>query len=157
MVHVLRAFPGVSELESKFAGAALWPQELERLKGVADLLTERLFGLNVASTLYPGNDGFRCMSDSEWDAWDMHFYALEYEYEDAKPLWDALNWDVSDGNGNELKCMALIGRQVLCVAKGLKGQIPDIESVEAEVQAGAWGDRLEADVRRFRRKKSRAA
>lgn len=69
-----------------------------------------------------------CDYHTEWnDDWSDHDDPIEYEaaflnvlrpYSEARPFWEALGWDISDGAGHELGCAHFFGRQIIALKRG---------------------------------------
>ena len=89
----------------------------------------------VADTQYPENTG------EDEAAWDRSFHHWEDNFACLNPaaagwaatilIFEAAGWDITDGRGEPLGILDYVGRQLVCVAKGLKGHLPG-ESIADE-------------------------
>lgn len=84
----------------------------------------------------------------QWRDYELSFEPLSHPFDEQRPLWEALGWDVTDGNGQPLICLAeYFERPLLAFIKGLPSYGADEPA--AEVKAEDWGAALEAEARRF--------
>lgn len=157
--YVLRSLPGVEPLEAKLrsrdenweAGAS-WRPEFDDLGAEIDGLSAELFGITEDQTRFEWDhlqpiEGY----EAAHRAWELNFELLHHDYDQARPVWEALGWDVGDGSGDEAHCLFYLGRQIICATKGLRGHLPDSEealSAQADRVAEAWAARLQQSSRR---------
>lgn len=161
---ILRELPGVAEMEDHLKRAEAdpsgsWSKLRDGLNEKTDALSVRLFGLAVADTHYPEATG----EDDE--AWNRSFHRWEDNFACLNPtadgwavtilILDAAGWDITDGKGKPLAILDYIGRQLVCVAKGLKGRQPGEVSADDEplFDAAAVEKALAADAVAFKLRK----
>lgn len=83
-------------------------------------------------------------------AWMLHFEALSLPFDQQRPLWAALGWDVTGPDGQPLTCLEAFAPQIIASVKGLPLQGEDgVDTVEA-IKAEDWGSSLEAEARKFK-------
>lgn len=138
---ILRELPGIAEMEDHLKRAAAdpsgsWSKLRDGLDQKADALSVRLFGLTVADTNYPEDTG------EDEAHWDRSFHRWEDNFACLNPtddgwavtilIFDAAGWDITDGQGRPLAIMDYLGRQLVCVAKGLKGRHPGEAAADDE-------------------------
>lgn len=147
---VLRDIPGIAEIEARLseedAGRLMRP-EIEELRKDIDLLSLRLFGATASQTDYRSLPwDTRPASEDEWEA---HFEFLEYEFDEEDDFWSAFEVDVTDGAGEQLLCIDVLGRQLVCALKQVhpiasllfvEGQGKNQEQIDAEAEA--WARRV---------------
>ncbi len=75
---------------------------------------------------------------------DPRYEFLKLMRDEADEYWARLGWDVTDGEGKQLRVMEYLSRPLLCAVKGLH---PDAKLAMAD---DAWAASLEADARRFK-------
>lgn len=149
--YVLRDLAGVADLESRLQRIEThpnpeWAPERDGLDETVDRLSSRLFGITVVDTVQedPG--------DKAWDEWERHFKFLYDDDEEPEDLiWDAMGWDLSDGQGGMLLSAAHLARQIVCAAKGLRGRLPGSEISEAERvdRQADWAAEMQAAAQKF--------
>lgn len=119
---LLRDLPGVREIEE-----LCWnPENLDPPRAIdtfskIDVISARLFGIWETDTYLeelPENPSEAALAAHE--EWEAHFSPCYYEYEDeVVTLWNALGWDLSNENGEELFCAEHFSRQIIAAIKGL--------------------------------------
>ena len=105
-----------------------WSKLRDGLDEKTDALSVRLFGLAVADTHFPTHTG------EDEATWDRSFHQWEDNFACLNPapdgwtatllIFEAAGWDITDGQGEPLAILDYVGRQLVCVAKGLKGHLP---------------------------------
>lgn len=127
----LRNEPGVGPLE--------WEVEqhgwTEALVESAHDLAEDLFGV--------------CEIDIEveMDLADPRFEFLRLMRDEADAYWARLGWDITDGEGRQLRVMEYLSRPLLCAVRHLH---PAARFTRADE---AWAASLEADAKQFKAKR----
>lgn len=159
---VLRDLPGVAELERRLEDISkhrypTWAPGVDNLQDDVARLTRKLFDLDQFDTYSPADEITEETTDEEYDRlyarWEENFKLLDSDDGDAMLIvFDAMGWDVRDENGNVLMALDYIGRQVVCVAKGLKGSPPDPGGVTREALED-WETTLAAEAEQFRRRR----
>ncbi len=91
-------------------------------------LAEHLFGI--------------CDEDIELD--DSHFPVLRMFRDEADAYWASHGWDVTDGQGKQLRCMEYLIRPMVCAVERLH---PDATLPSA---TDAWAAQLEEEAKRFK-------
>ncbi len=159
-VIALRDLPGIADIERRMnLPNAQWAPENDNLKEDIDKVSRRLFGIAESDTDYLWRADLSSDENSKaFDAWELNFRLAYVVFEDAEPVWRALGWDISDGEGNPLTCAWEFDRQIICAAKGLRGHQPILEaandeaaSEEALRSAESWAEGLAREAKRFRR------
>jgi hypothetical protein len=156
--YVLRDLPGVADLEARLKRievdpSGAWSKLRDGLQRDVDTLSRRLFDLTDAET---GHKADYSLSDADgrksYDRWEQNFKCL-YGGDDVLIfVLDAMGWDVVDEAGQVLRSFHYLDRQIVCVAKGLRGRAPptDLQELELADVAEAWGDSLAEEAARFR-------
>jgi hypothetical protein len=147
-IYVLRNLPGIVEVEQLLERAEqhqnpLWAPELDRAKALVHDVSRRIFGLSEQDTewsLRAIRAGFE-----DYNEWEDHFWAESGGDRDVSEL----GWDVTDGQGEDLRCLPYFHRQIVCVAEELLGPSPNISGVSNEV----WQERLTDEVAKWRSEK----
>lgn len=123
----LRYEPGVGPLEWQVEQYG-WKDELIAM---AHGLARHLFGV--------------CEFDIEDEIAldDPRFEFLTMFRDEADVYWGQLGWDVTDGEGKQLRVMEYLSRPLLCAVKHLH---PDARFTRADE---AWAAKLEADAKHF--------
>lgn len=163
--------PGIARVEHGLnLKNALWAPENDDLEDRVAALSIQHFGRTVEQTVYEFPERFLALYDendpyddeegdevtpdrqyvydvmSEAGEWNLHFEVLDLPFEQQIPLWTALGWDVTDGKGDQPKCLERFERQLLAHAKGL----PVMGAAAAsKVDAESWGAKLAAEAERF--------
>lgn len=75
---------------------------------------------------------------------DPRYECLKLMRDEADEYWARLGWDVTDGEGKQLRVMEYLSRPLLCAVKRLH---PDAKLAMAD---DAWAASLEADAKRFK-------
>lgn len=128
----LRSLPGIHGLEARLDRIAAhpnphWAPDMENLEQDADQLSQRLFGVSHEETFFTLVSAQEGLSQDQFERlahdWDRHFAFLD----DAGPQqmvdgFVALGWDVSNGEGQLLKSVVLLARQLVVHANGLRSQ-----------------------------------
>lgn len=125
---LLREIPDVELFEYRFHEHGSWTDELEDW---AHGIAESLFGISEYDI------------DDDWDD-DKYFPVLRYMRDEGDAYWAKHGWDVTDGNGKELRIMDCLTRPMVCLVEKLH---PDARFTLADE---AWAERLEADAKQFR-------
>lgn len=153
--YVLRDLPGITAIEAKlrtrdeqWESGAAWRPEYDSLDADIEATSIALFGVTEDQTRFEW-DYARPFEEYEAASrsWEMNFELIYCDYDQSKPVWDALGWDVSDGEGDEAYSLAYFGRQIVGATKGMFGYLPDSEEAltsQAERQAAAWAAKLQA-------------
>lgn len=153
--YVLLELPGIVAIETKLRTreeqwdhGASWRPEYDTLEADIRAASVTLFGVTEDQTWFQW-DYARPFEEYESASrtWEMNFDLIHYDYDQSKPVWDALGWDVSDGEGDEAYSLAYFGRQIVGATKGMFGYLPDSEEAltsQAERQAMAWAAKLQA-------------
>lgn len=163
-LKLVRDLPGVAELEARLHAHyadknSAWSPERDALAADSADLSRRLFGLADDDTEFDDawvEEGGRFAGEdwaTAYDRWEEHFALLRLGNEaGARIVFEAMGWDVTDGRGEDLLSLDLIGRPLVCAAKGLLGRLPgsEITDQEAEDRAKAWGDRLAKAAQDFK-------
>lgn len=129
----LRDQPGVGVLE--------W--EVEQHGWTDDLidwaheLAEDLFGVSE----------FDLAGEIAFD--DPLFEFLTLMRDEADEYWARVGWDITDGNGKQLRVMEYLSRPLICAVKRL---LPAARFTKADE---AWAAQMEADAKRFSSKRER--
>jgi hypothetical protein len=150
---VLRDLPGVAELEARLQcierhPSKDWAPEADGLGESVDRISRSLFGITETETRLDGG------ADDATLGWELNFAFLYGEDHAATELiFDAMGWDILGQDDDWLLCLHSLSRQIVCVAKGLKGHLPGAEPDEASLarMANDWGASLAAQAERFRR------
>jgi len=74
---------------------------------------------------------------------DARFDFLKLMRDEADEYWARLGWEVTDGEGQQLRVMEYLGRPLLCAVKDLHA---DAKFTKAD---DAWAAQMEADAKRF--------
>ena len=107
----LRDLPGVQ----RAADLCRNPRNFEYLAAgftmeeVADI-SIRLFSITAWDTELDVDDELEGMTPAEYEA---NFQVTRLPWPESQPFWEALGWDISDGNGGELICAHLFARQII--------------------------------------------
>jgi hypothetical protein len=132
MLIYLRYQPGVGPLEWEVEqhgwtnGAIEWAHDLaEELFGVCELDIEDEIAMD-----------------------DPRFEFLRMMRDEADEYWARLGWDITDGDGRQLRVMEYLARPLLCAVKQLH---PGARFMRAEEE---WGARLEADAKMFKNRRA---
>jgi hypothetical protein len=124
---LLRHQPNVEVLEYRLVEEGGWTDDLEAW---AHYIAEELFGISeydIDDDLEPHFEAvFRMMRDESDAYWAKH------------------GWDVTDGEGKELKVMDYLTRPMVCLVEQLH---PD---ARFKMSTDSWAAQLEADAKRFR-------
>jgi hypothetical protein len=166
---VLRSLPGVMDVENLIHTIQAhpnphWAPENDQLPDVVDRVSMRLFGINQQDTEFKGDE----LSGGDWyaayEVWEQNFAFAEFYFDDGGDesqqdaleleIWTLLGWDVTDGSGKPLECVAHFERQIICATKGLAGHLPGAEPTDEEALAAAerWAQTLMAGDQRPARK-----
>lgn len=86
-----------------------------------------------------------CDLDTD-DIDEAHFEVRRFMRDEADAWWATYGWDVTDGEGRQLRVMEFLTRPMVCMVKSLHE--------DASYSGGdkAWADQLEDEARRFRPK-----
>lgn len=169
----LRDLPGMQRIIELAANPAQHnPNMRTLLDEEIDALSIRLFRITEWDTYffeYESDDGeeagVECwsndneeedetVSDEElerWEQFDASLLNCSRHYDETKPFWELLGWDISDGKGEEMVCAHRFLRQILAVHSGIvEGaqfcpladgkrilDAQDVESLEARLGAEA--------------------
>lgn len=178
--HVLRDLPGVPAFEQRLADIQAhpfprWAAGCDDLGEDADELTRSLFALDHVHTLFFSDfdwenaEGEPEDIEREAEQWEQNFALLgDWAYawtidasftdwtlpdeESALVVFDAMGWDVRGPDGHALRCLALIGRQLICVAKGLRGELGTGGRHVSLKDLASWEASLAEEAERFQRK-----
>lgn len=122
-----------------------------------DMLTEfskGTFGLGLEELNFNWPENFRELpkdSLEKWkikDAYDEHedqFETSVLSPDDAVPVLIKLGVDFTDLFGCTMRCTKYLMRQAEAAAKGIAGNLPDLDDVEA----ARWGDQLIGSSNRY--------
>lgn len=162
----LRDLPGVAEIERDLCNTNAWAKEKDDLPARIDAVSLRLFGITESDTDFDGFPDDEC-TDEEWEEaerreaeWNLHFAFTDWDYASVEPLWLAAGWDVTDGNGNELKSVDKFNCQIMAVLKNLiphakfypAGNGParrHLSDTDAAAQAEDWGEAMALAAKNF--------
>lgn len=136
----LRDLPGVGTLEFTLEQwttprAALGGRDYaaeDDLDDWADSIAEHYFGI--------------CDEDIDLD--DTHFPVLRMFRDEADEYWRGHGWDVTDGEGKQLRVMEYFIRPMVCMVEKLH---PDAKFNGGDADVDAWAASLEAEAKRFKR------
>lgn len=142
-----RDLPGIYWIEKQLElQGRLMKDEQDELDRRIEAKSVEFFGIGLADTYY---DRYANGSTPEGaEEWETQFDFLEVGYDEESVFWDAFGIDITDGKGDQLLCMDVFGRQLVC---GLRGLLPNATFTpmtgtksDAQIQAEAklWGERL---------------
>lgn len=132
----------------------------------ADELSIRLFRITLHDTYLSydevEDDSPDAISDEEWERcqqFEMCLRNCDLPFEQARPFWESIGWDVSDGQGDEMRGAHLFLRQIIAVASGViedatfhpaadgKPEEREVADFDAQIQSMERG--LEAEAQSF--------
>jgi hypothetical protein len=123
----IRDLPGVDVLESEIEQHG-WTEETEAWAGE---LAQLLFGVNEEDTqasldahgrLVLAGHTFQdggTLAIARAETWEKHFEVLRTSGAEADAYWASWGWDVTDGQGTQLRLMDYLARPLICVIKAL--------------------------------------
>lgn len=155
----LRDLPGVMEIERKCGVAEAWDgYNRSWTRRRIDEVSISLFSLPHGETSY---DCFEWEDDEDpptQEQWDTLMSNALRPYSETEQFWtQAMGWDITDGQGNELKCAHWFAAQIIICETGLVDGIaftPDGNGKEPvyegrELSEEELAERLEDEVRAF--------
>lgn len=121
----------------------------EQCAEAIDKVSVSLFCIGPIETWWD-QDEDAAFSEEEWE---LQFANVLRPYSEARPFWEAIGWDLSDGEGDELACAHWFGRQIIALEGGLVGSArftPDGTGSLAEDEDAddpeRWGEGLLSEV-----------
>lgn len=164
---VLRDLPGVAELEAGLnLPNAEWAPENDDIQERGRAVARALFGVcDLDLEFDPPTDDETPEKARERYDWEGMFEAVYCSEEEARPFWEFLGWDVTDGKGHELRSLAdervSLGIPIIAAMRQLRGAhlpgaAPPTREKTPQEQArdiAAWTEKMEAEARKFRPKR----
>jgi hypothetical protein len=161
---VLRELAGIAGIEARLARIAAhpnpaWAPERDGLQTAIDDVSRALFGITEEETRFevetetaPISPGPGTLDAVRYEQAFAFLYDADCDAADL--IFEAMGWDVTDGQGDWLECLHAFSRQIICAARGLRGHAPTGAPDDKAVQKAAsdWGASLAEEARRFRRK-----
>lgn len=152
------------------AGTPFDPPNIAETTQRIDDVSIGLFGVTLEDTIchdydeFPADDGEEPFTPEEYE---KRFSATWAPWDQAKPFWEAIGWDLTDGKGKPLKCHWCFERQIIaCSFELVEGArfTPDgsgrwqgaIAEELDERRLQAWTEELRRQVQSFLEKKRRA-
>ena len=133
----LRDLPGVADVEDELQRIGRRSTPSWEVFEQIEALAIALFGIENSDTHTPLTED-----------WEDQFDALSLMRDESDAYWAARGWDVTDGNGNQLRLMDFVGHAMICAVNGTH---PDARlAVQAASESEAWGVKLEEEARRFK-------
>lgn len=145
---VFRTLPGIAEIERLYIMMLenkLMKDETEALERAIDDKSLELFGITDRDTQFWS---LPAGAPDDPDEWETHFEFLEWAWDEESEFWDVFAIDVTDDDGDQLHCMDVFGRQLVCALKRIhpaatltfqRGSLSDDQLMAA---AEVWGRRL---------------
>ena len=146
-LFVFRELPGIAAL-STHPGLDSWARERPEFLSEIDDVSMLLFGVTPEGCDRPINSE---VPESEWY---LKLMLASEDFEAARPVWELMGWDVSDGAGAEHPLLFWFGRQILCAVHGLAGTLPDEETL-AKAAAEAWAEGVAHEAAVFNSRRMR--
>ena len=155
--YVLRALPGVAELEAILDRCELhpspkWAPARDEAEALAAKLSHRHFGTADADTRYEKNHLLAAFeNEHHLCVWEHDFDFLRLPFDEQADDWEDLGWDVLRADGRPMRALEFLGRQIVAATMGLAGHLPDeVVELTMEAQQGIEA-KLLADAAKFRR------
>ena len=115
---VFRDLPDIEGIELRYENRhRLMKDESKQLIKDIDRVSVAMFGITPEDTIYHHAAVLR--PDIGLETWETHFDFLDYQYEEEDAFWEACGIDVTDGAGDYLECLEVLGRPMVCAIKGL--------------------------------------
>lgn len=142
--------PGIRDIELRCKLAAdnrLFADERAQLLLDIERKSLELFGITLEDTGYFQRTDSEGLSDEPGE-WEDNFEFLQWISEDEPLFWDAFDIDMRDDDGNELQCVDVFGRQLVCALKQLHPKASlafrqtDLTPEQADAAAEAWARAL---------------
>lgn len=136
---LLRDLPGVGTLDWALEQ---WTPKRAALGGRDYDADEDLheFGLDVAEHYFG-------ICDDDIDLDDSHFPQLRMFRDEADEYWRSHGWDVTDGEGRQLRAMQYLLRPMVCMVEKLH---PGAKFSGGEAELATWTAQLEEAAKRFK-------
>lgn len=152
---VFRDLPGIRRVEEIFRN----PRALN-----SDNQFDTMAAINeVSNSLFCVTD-YDTGHELEWpedriEDWELAFDVCGQPWEQARIFWDAIGWDLTDGNGEEHPHAHYFTRQIVAAIRGLMPEAQFHPDGTGKPAFDAWGDphdtdagleeRLQDEVKRF--------
>lgn len=142
---LFRTLPGIAAIEAQmplYLEGRLMMDERVALERAITEASVRLFGIRDYETAFHMvPEEVRPATEEEWE---RHFEFLEWEFDEEETFWDAVGLDVTDEQGEELYCLEVFGRQLVCAVKRIHPQASaafltgEKSEAQIEAEAQAW-------------------
>lgn len=156
--YILRNLNGIAEIEALLVAAErhpnpLWAKEYDQAKARVDPTSRRLFGLTADETGYVDDPALDEYENAErYGVWEDFLELMEgIDRDDVAAAWRNLGWDLWDARGQPMRCLEYFVRQIITVAAGRGGRLPDARIELNEKQEQDLEARLRAEAGQYRR------
>jgi hypothetical protein len=146
-ISIMRDIPSIAELERKLFLFSNMPDQLDvELDSIAERTSMEVFGVTRHQTEFVYPSDYESLSQNSelsgqiLDDFNQHeedYLLSDYGDVDAvKILLHCFGIDFRDENGNPMLCVRYLKRQAEIAAKGLKGKLPDMDSINNANEEG---------------------
>ncbi|MDP2298597.1 MAG: hypothetical protein Q8M24_24440 [Pseudolabrys sp.] len=149
----MRDIPAVAELERHLLLYGIGSPEIDK---EAIRVCLDLFGIEPFETEYVMPAEYQTLSDYDPKKERLYHEWVEYEsqFETGDDLTDdetaevlrKFDLDFLDERGQPLRCTKLLGRVAELAAKGIKGKLPDRESLQLKKLEDTWSKSLSEEI-----------
>ena len=160
---VIRELQGFREIEDDLLFDRLSnPETADKTKFEISNLSKKHFGIDESETDLPIPESYwlleedspeRTSFDLQWDHWEENFETSEIGDEKDIELLLKLNIDFRDEHGYPMRLTKYFTRQAEAAAKGIKGKLPDLTVIDADV----WERNMEKAAENFSAMKKKSA
>lgn len=143
-VIVFRDLPGIQRVEEIFRNP--WALAKDRQRATFEALNDisnSLFCVREYDTLADDD-----LDEEALEKYELPFDVCDLPWDEARPFWEAIGWDISDGRGNEYPYAHYFTRQIIAATRSLMVEArfcPDGSGVAA---FHPWGGKI-ADEQQF--------
>lgn len=162
MLTVFRDLPGIRRIEEIFQHPHALSSErrIDTVQAIDDT-SNSLFCVTEYDT-WPEDD----WDDERLYAHEAPYHVCDLPWGEARAFWEAIGWDISDGEGAEHPNVHYFARQIIAAVRGLMPEAKFCPAGDGKAAFDSWGDpldsettaeeKLKAEVARFFEKRGRS-
>lgn len=141
MMIAFRNLPGIQRVEEIFRhpGALSSENRVDTMWAINDV-SNALFCVTRYDTF--ADDG---LDDDSIEAHELQFDVCDLPWSQARPFWEAIGWDISDGGGDEHPYVHYFARQIVAAVRGAMLEAKFCPAGDGKASFDPWGDRLDPE------------